>query len=127
VKGNHDGDIEKIIDNVVEEGLRLGKFYITHGHRVVTHRPVIIGHVHPAYPLDMKFKRESVKVWLLSEDIIVLPAFSPFIVGNDITNPENWLGPIARKERTFNVLSLSGDYLGQVENIGNKPNSDETL
>lgn len=116
VKGNHDGDIEKIIDNVVKGGLKIKDFYITHGHKNTSHRPAIIGHLHPAFPIDMKFKRESIKVWLISESVIVLPAFSPYITGNDVTNPENWLGPIARKEKSFEVFTLDGSYIGRVEN-----------
>jgi len=115
VKGNHDGDIEKIIDNVVGSIHREGKFYITHGHVRLDHRPAIIGHVHPAFPIDLHFKKELTKVWLLNENLIVLPAFSPFITGNDVTNPENWLGPVARRENHFDVLTLDGFYLGSVE------------
>ncbi len=119
VKGNHDGDLEKIIDNVVGTVTREGGFYITHGHVRLSHRPVIIGHVHPAYPIDLHFKKEPVKVWLVNENVVVLPAFSPFIVGNDIANPENWLGPIARREERFHVFTLNGFYIGEVKKFKN--------
>ncbi len=120
VKGNHDGDIEDIIDNVVGTVTREGGFYITHGHVRLPHRPVIIGHVHPAYPIDLHFKKEPIKVFLLNENVVVLPAFSPFIVGNDVTDPENWLGPIARREDRFHAFTLEGFYLGEVRRFKNE-------
>ncbi len=113
VKGNHDGNIEEIVGNVVD-GVWVGDLYITHGHRRTPHYPTAIGHVHPSFPIDMHFKREFVKVWMVSERVIVLPAFSPFIVGNDITKRENWLGPIASKEEHFHIFTLDGFYLGKV-------------
>ena len=115
VKGNHDGGIESIIDNVVGTVYREKGFYITHGHVSIPHRPAIIGHLHPAFPLDLHFRREMIKVWLLSPGVVVLPAFSPFIVGNDVSDPGNWLGPIARREKRFKVFSLDGFFLGEVE------------
>jgi putative SbcD/Mre11-related phosphoesterase len=115
VKGNHDGGLENIIDNVVGGVVREDKFYITHGHMNIPHRPVIIGHLHPAFPLETGFRKEPIKVWLMNEEVLVLPAFSPFILGNDITRPENWLGPIARREKQFDVFSLEGHYLGEIK------------
>ena len=123
VKGNHDGSIEELVEEVVP-WTKEGDIYITHGHMNFPHRPVIIGHLHPAYPLDTGFRKENIKVWLLSDDVLVMPAFSPFIVGNDITNPENWLGPIARREEWFNVLTLEGHYLGRVEKDGGDEEED---
>ena len=117
VKGNHDGGIEGIVDGVVGNYVKIRGIWITHGHVRLEERPVIIGHVHPAYPLDFHFRKEPVKVWLVGEEVLVLPAFSPFIVGNDITDPENWLGPIARRVRRFDVLTPDGYLLGSVENV----------
>lgn len=114
VKGNHDGEIEKIVDVEVAPFVKEKNFYITHGHMRFDRRPVIIGHVHPAFPIPFPFKKELTKVWLISEDIIVLPAFSPFITGNNVEDRENLLGPVAKTADKYKVLTLDGYVVDEI-------------
>ncbi|AEC52800.1 hypothetical protein PNA2_1886 [Pyrococcus sp. NA2] len=88
VKGNHDTGIEWIRRYGVEivDSLEIGKWTITHGHRLVEGENFIIGHEHPSIRLrDEVGAVIKVPVFLKGENVIVLPAFSPWAYGNDLT------------------------------------------
>ncbi|AAL81608.1 metallophosphoesterase [Pyrococcus furiosus DSM 3638] len=89
VLGNHDTGLgwikEKFGVEVVEE-FELGKWKIAHGHKPFDFNRAIIGHEHPSIRLrDEVGAIIKVPVFLKSEDLIVLPAFSPWAYGNDIS------------------------------------------
>lgn len=89
VKGNHDTGInwlEKLGITIVDDKLELDKWTITHGHKLVEGDRFIIGHEHPAIKLrDEVGAAIKVEAFLKGKKLIVLPAFSPWAGGNDIT------------------------------------------
>ncbi|WP_297552640.1 metallophosphoesterase [Thermococcus sp.] len=87
VRGNHDVGtlwLRELGVEVVDE-LKLGRWKLVHGHRVVEGERFIIGHEHPAIRLrDEVGAIVKVPAFLLGEKLIVLPAFSPWAYGNDV-------------------------------------------
>ena len=116
VKGNHDTGIEWIKDrfNVdIMESIEIGNWTIVHGHKEIEGNKFIIGHEHPAIRLrDEVGAIVKVPVFLRGEDIIVLPAFSPWAYGNDLTL-NGPISPILRGKDISNleVLVTTGDEL----------------
>ncbi len=87
VKGNHDVGIVWIKELGVEvvDELEIGGWKIVHGHKLVKGSKFIIGHEHPAIRLrDEVGALIKVPIFLLSDELIVLPAFTPWAYGNDI-------------------------------------------
>ena len=104
VRGNHDvgvGWIRKLGVEIVDS-LELGRWKLVHGHRLEEGERFIIGHEHPAVRLrDEVGASVKVPVFLRGERLIVLPAFSPWAYGNDVTR--EIVSPFLRK---FDVSKL---------------------
>ncbi|NJE60763.1 metallophosphoesterase [Thermococcus sp. 21S7] len=87
VRGNHDVGtlwLRELGVEVVDE-LELGHWKLVHGHKLVDGERFIIGHEHPAIRLrDEVGALLKVPVFLMGEELIVLPAFSPWAYGNDV-------------------------------------------
>ncbi|WP_457742553.1 metallophosphoesterase [Thermococcus sp.] len=87
VRGNHDVGalwLRELGVEVVDE-LELGGWKIVHGHKLVEGKRFIIGHEHPAIRLrDEVGAIIKVPAFLMGENLIVLPAFSPWAYGNDV-------------------------------------------
>lgn len=126
IKGNHDGDLEKIIPwaNIVPGyGTLEGNVYILHGHarpsdEIFDAAAIVMGHIHPAIVLEHKFGRQVEKVFLTAKwrdiPVIVLPAFSPLITGMDVANTENLIGPTAKEFEQVDAFLLDGTYARRV-------------
>lgn len=87
VRGNHDVGITWVKELGVEivDMLELRGWTVVHGHQIVEGERFIIGHEHPAIRLrDEVGAVVKVPILLMSEDLIVLPAFTPWAYGNDI-------------------------------------------
>lgn len=87
IRGNHDVGIFWIKSLGVEilDELEIGNWKIVHGHKLVEGDRFIIGHEHPAIRLrDEVGALIKVPIFLKSENLIVMPAFSPWAYGNDI-------------------------------------------
>jgi hypothetical protein len=124
VKGNHDGNIEKLVGEVEvhpTSGFRQGEFYFNHGHawpekEIFESRTLIQGHSHPAIEFKDKLGFSSVMpCWLkgrlntdkLQENIgtvetsrlesfVIVPAFNRMITGMPVNreDDESLLGPL---------------------------------
>lgn len=126
VKGNHDGNIERLIPEILEKkvlvrpSFRIGNALITHGHRNVetTARVIIIGHNHPhVLFIDEMGAKYVQPCWLrgkaFGKKIIAMPAFNP-LSGAMIVNKEKLHGPIATRMTGTRVYLLDGTDLGSV-------------
>lgn len=115
VRGNHDVGLSWLRELGVEvvESLELGRWKLVHGHRLEEGERFIIGHEHPAIRLrDEVGASVKVPVFLKGEGLIVLPAFSPWAYGNDVTR--EIVSPFLRSFDTskFRVLvPLEGELL----------------
>jgi putative SbcD/Mre11-related phosphoesterase len=88
IKGNHDTFLENVLYDLkadVREYTDIAGFRLEHGHTDSGVRPVVIGHEHPSVRIsDAMNGSIKLQCFLCSEDIIVIPPFSPFSSGNDI-------------------------------------------
>ncbi len=86
IKGNHDAGIESIIDDVKKEYIT-NNIALIHGHTVsdkALEHKIIAGHMHPVYSyknhLGIVQRR---KCFIISDKIIVMPAFTDLSAGSD--------------------------------------------
>jgi hypothetical protein len=127
-KGNHDGDIEKIIPLKlklkvsVKKSFTVGDYYFTHGHANAntSKRIIVIGHNQP----HIKFRDDvgalyTEPAWVrgpLKESkrkLIIVPAFNE-LCGATVINQDELLGPIAKQldRNKAHVYLLDGTDLG---------------
>ncbi len=101
VRGNHDVGVAWLRELGVEivDSLELAGWTVVHGHRLEEGERFIIGHEHPAIRLrDEVGASVKVPIFLQGEELIVLPAFSPWAYGNDVTR--EIVSPFLRKFKT---------------------------
>ncbi|NJD99096.1 metallophosphoesterase [Thermococcus sp. LS1] len=87
VRGNHDVGTLWLKESSVEivDELELHGWKLVHGHKLVEGERFIIGHEHPAIRLrDEVGALIKVPAFLMSDNLVVLPAFSPWAYGNDV-------------------------------------------
>jgi len=114
VRGNHDVGtlwLRELGIEIVEE-FEVGGWKLVHGHKLVEGERFIIGHEHPAIRLrDEVGALIKIPVFLMSEKLIVLPAFSPWAYGNDVLR--EIVSPFlrARELKEARVIAPLGDEL----------------
>src|SRR5213595_606447 len=101
VRGNHDNYLATILGDLnlpLNNRADIGGYTIVHGHEEVsTLHPVIMGHEHPAVKLkDDLGATVSVPAFLVTEPLLVLPAFSPLALGVDVSSYP-YLSPILNR------------------------------
>lgn len=104
IRGNHDPGILWLRERGVEivDRWEVRGWTLVHGHRLEEGERFIIGHEHPAIRLrDEVGASVKVPAFLWGERLIVLPAFSPWAYGNDVTR--EIVSPFLRK---FDSLKL---------------------
>jgi putative SbcD/Mre11-related phosphoesterase len=134
IKGNHDGDIEKILTSLqgvkVKKFIIINNYYLTHGHRNVnTKRDIIvIGHNQPHIRLiDEMGAKYTEPVWVkglirtkskAKKRLIIMPAFNK-LCGATIVNKDELLGPIAKKliKSKARVYLLDGTDIGTIKDL----------
>jgi hypothetical protein len=130
IKGNHDGDIEKLIPSKkisVKKSLIIGKYYLTHGHRKLGKMKseiVVIGHSQPHVRFQDTMKaRYSEPVWVRGtlkngKRLVIVPAFNE-LCGATTVNKDKLLGPIAKNlnYKKSHVYLLDGIDLGRLSDL----------
>ena len=101
VRGNHDNYLATILGDLrlsLTDRADLGGVTIVHGHEdVSTLHPIVMGHEHPAVKLrDELGAVVSVPAFLVTDRLIVLPAFSPLALGVDVSSYP-YLSPILNR------------------------------
>src|SRR2546423_13834837 len=101
VRGNHDNYLATILGDLnlpLNARADVGGYTIVHGHEEVsTLHPIIMGHEHPAVKLkDELGATVSVPAFLVTERLVVLPAFSPLALGVDVSSYP-YLSPILNR------------------------------
>ncbi len=105
IKGNHDGGIERFADTV--DSWSWKKTLVTHGHKRMEGewKRIVIGHNHPVMTIrDRLGSTYTQRVWLVSDDMVVMPAFNPLAGGHEIR--EGMQGPYKRDG--FRIYLLNG-------------------
>jgi hypothetical protein len=123
IKGNHDGDIERLAPVNVKihepSGFAIGEFALVHGQawpdkKLLKCKTIIMAHIHPAVefragkyravehcwlrcPIDGKKMKAKFKMQISLTEAIVMPAFNPLLGGMAI-NSKNFqpIGPLLR-------------------------------
>jgi uncharacterized protein len=134
VKGNHDGNIEKLakdLKNVsVRKSFSIGDYFLSHGHRKVTTKKenIIIGHNHPGVKMEDRMGAFYIlQSWVVGKinlegrkyNLIIMPAFNP-LSGCSIVNKNEFIGPLAKKLKNPDIYLLDGTYLGNIKNLNGK-------
>lgn len=124
IKGNHDGNIERLVPDKkiikVRKTLVIGDYYLSHGHMKVKtkKKAIVIGHSQPHIRFRDKFASYIEPCWLKgktkeSKTLIIMPAFNE-LCGATIVNEHELLGPVAKKLRNARVYLLDGTDLGRL-------------
>ena len=128
-KGNHDGNIEKIVQDKrvkIKKSFALGGYIFTHGHRKVKTKKkvIVIGHNHP----HVKFIDDIGTVyvqpcWVIgkagNQKLIMVPAFNELCGATVVNGKDDFLGPIAKEidRKNAKAYLLDGTYLGRIKNL----------
>ncbi|ASJ01731.1 metallophosphoesterase [Thermococcus gorgonarius] len=107
VRGNHDVGVLWLRELGVEivDELDLKGWKVVHGHKLVEGERFIIGHEHPSIRLrDEVGAAVKVPAFLKGRDLVVLPAFSPWAYGNDVTR--EIVSPFLKKTDVLNLRIL---------------------
>ncbi len=123
VKGNHDGDIERLAPKGVEvyepSGVAVGDFALTHGQAwpdksLLACKTLVFAHIHPAVefksgryraiehcwlrcPVDQKILSKKFGKTVSIKDAIIMPVFNPLIGGVAVNGKDfGPIGPLLR-------------------------------
>lgn len=92
VKGNHDNYLDTMAQSLgiqVQPRVELERFALAHGHEDfdTQGRIAVVGHEHPSLVLrDEVGGRVQLPCFLVSDEVLALPAFSPLSPGTDVTS-----------------------------------------
>jgi len=124
VRGNHDNFLASILAEYgieLKEYVKVGKYYVIHGHKDLGFERVIIGHEHPAIKVRVRGGLYSYPCYLVADDVkIVLPAFSPLMSGSDILQ-NSFLSPVLNKAKRIEIYAVEDEvlYLGSLSDLRN--------
>ncbi len=122
VRGNHDNYLAAILAEYgieLKDHVKVGDYYVVHGHRDVEFEKVIMGHEHPAVKVRVRGANYIFPCFLVADGTkIVLPAFSPLMQGSDVLQL-NFLSPILKKAKKIEVFAIENEvvYLGTIEQL----------
>ena len=149
IKGNHDGDLEKLVPKEVEiydsEGFSIKNFAFIHGNAWPSRKTldceyIGMGHMHPAIEFWREKFRTIEHCWVRSEinqknlekkfkrksnlkTGIIMPTFNPLTGGlalNSDKKPEGIASKIL-KWKDSEIFLLDGTYLGRLNEIKQQP------
>jgi len=121
VRGNHDNFIQNILSDVnmtAYENIDLMGYRLEHGHVDSGRRPVIIGHEHPSVRFPGQVGgglKLQCFVHMENEGVIVIPPFSPFSSGNDLSSGDDaFMSPACKSCDTGNADIYGISELGML-------------
>jgi hypothetical protein len=92
IKGNHDGNLEKITSGVVKEYF-IDDLAFIHGHSIskkaLKAKRIIAGHTHPVYTYKNHLGiPQTRKCFIITDKILIIPAFTQLSLGsNELARP----------------------------------------
>ncbi len=102
VRGNHDNFIKTIAKKfnvMVVEEYEYGDIKFVHGHKEARGGKIVIGHEHPSLSIrDKVGVLTKLPCFLISKEMVVLPAMSPLASGTDVLSATNeeYFSPILK-------------------------------
>ncbi len=137
-KGNHDGNIERLIDIVkpeikcrigVKKSFTIGNYCLAHGHgKIDTKKKIlVIGHSQPHVRFRDKFAGYIEPCWVKGrvriggseKRLIIMPAFNE-LCGATIVNEQPLIGPVAKNIRDARIYLLDGTDIGKIDELKKK-------
>ncbi|WP_456469360.1 metallophosphoesterase [Archaeoglobus sp.] len=122
VRGNHDNFLASILAEYgieLKEYVKVGDYYVIHGHKDSEFERVIMGHEHPAVKIRVRGALYSFPCYLVADSSkVVLPAFSPLMSGSDVLQ-NSFLSPILKRAEKIEVYAVEDEvfYLGTVGDL----------
>jgi hypothetical protein len=92
IKGNHDGNLERLVKGVVKEHF-IDDLAFIHGHTVskkaLNAKRIIAGHSHPVYSYKNHLGlKQNEKCFVITDKVVILPAFTELSSGsNELAKP----------------------------------------
>ncbi len=135
VRGNHDNFLIGILKRYgidFQNTIELGNYIFLHGHKIFDdevieqrRKTLIMAHLHPTVMLSDSISRDKLPIFLVSDKIIVLPAFTPLLPGIDViagsVDSGEFSTPIIKDLIGFEIFVVVEDkkvlYLGSVDQI----------
>jgi putative SbcD/Mre11-related phosphoesterase len=124
VRGNHDNFLQNTLSELgmmAVDYVDIGGYRLEHGHRDSGKRPVIIGHEHPSVRIPGAVSgglKMQCFVYAEKEGVIVLPPFSPFSSGNDLSLESGCVMADALKKCDLDSLKIIGVSEVGLMNLG---------
>ncbi|RLF43693.1 MAG: phosphoesterase [Thermoplasmata archaeon] len=115
IKGNHDNFLKTIASKYnipVKMQMEMDGITIAHGHVEIKGKKIIMAHEHPSIHIRDKVGASlRLPCYMVSQSIIVMPAFSPLATGTDVssTDAKEYLSPILQNEdvSAFHIWAIS--------------------
>jgi putative SbcD/Mre11-related phosphoesterase len=110
VPGNHDRGLARAEPALplCPDGVRLGDWLVIHGDGALPPGRLVFGHFHPC----LRWGGVTAACYLIGDERIVLPAFSPDAAGGDVLGERRWHG--------YRCAAVAGDRVldfGEVTNL----------
>ncbi|MBI5253963.1 MAG: metallophosphoesterase [Euryarchaeota archaeon] len=142
IKGNHDGNLEKLLPEFkILKKFSIGReALLMHGHageNELDYNYIIMGHNHPCIDfkdefgrsiresawIRAKFAQKARKLYKLKKnpDIIIMPAFNDLLYGTPFNAKANLLGPFFKRGlidlENAKAYLLDGTFLGKIKEL----------
>jgi uncharacterized protein len=115
ILGNHDKGLKRLAGPEVEfhNTLPIGRYLLVHGNEKLSPTPdltVLMGHEHPAISLGDGVRSAKFPCFLVSPNLIILPAFSRWAAGVDVRY-HPLMSPLAQSTRFEKAVAILGGKL----------------
>lgn len=115
ILGNHDRKLRELMWGELEfiESYEAGPYLLIHGNESARGRQdafIIMGHEHPAISLGDGVSSAKFPCFMVSANVLILPAFSNWAAGSDIRHHE-FMSPLARSSRFEKAVAILGRKL----------------
>ena len=143
IPGNHDANIERLIQNDVtlisSKGMIINDVLLTHGHTLPSENysnvnNIIMGHIHPVY-FDKNSLLNGERIWISIKtekseifsstkgkiNITIVPSFNPYFYATEKRYYKKSISPIIEKIKDSaiaKIVTLDGTIIGNESILG---------
>ena len=115
ILGNHDRNLRELAGTEVEfhQTVQAGNYLLLHGNDDIRKKGtsvILMGHEHPAISLGDGVRSQKFPCFLISEKLLILPAFSLWAAGSDFRY-HPFMSPLARSAKFEKAVAILGQKL----------------
>jgi DNA ligase-associated metallophosphoesterase len=115
ILGNHDRKLRELMGGELEllESYEAGRYLLIHGNESLQSKEdafIIMGHEHPAISLGDGVSSAKFPCFMVSANLLILPAFSDWAAGSDIRY-HDFMSPLARNTQFEKAVAILGRKL----------------